>query len=116
MARRFQLPPGYAYACFDLPDSKWIIELGYGIMNSGVIQMRSVVLIHGELKGMGQRAGCAMLAIRENGGSAEEPEYSRYSVIDAPAAMPDGQYTVKFGERLIFVLRSYGLWLPDVEL
>jgi hypothetical protein len=78
--------------------------------------MRSVVLIHGELKGMGQRAGCAMLAFRENGGTAEEPEYSRYSILDAPMAMPDGRYTVKFGKRLILIERSCGIWLPDLEM
>lgn len=77
--------------------------------------MRSVVLLRGELRGMGQRESCSMLAIQETEGPGSEPEYSHYSVLDAPAAMPDGQYLVRFGCRIALVLRSAGLWLPDVE-
>lgn len=75
--------------------------------------MRSVVLIHGLLRGMGHEGACEMLAIRESQTGGGSPVYSRCSVIDAPAGLPDGDYTVAFDGLLVPTKKESGLWVPD---
>jgi hypothetical protein len=71
--------------------------------------MRSVVMIHGLLRGMGREASCEMLAMRESVG----PVYSGCSVIDAPHDLPDGLYTVSFSGHVVPARKEGGLWLPE---
>jgi hypothetical protein len=75
--------------------------------------MRSVVLIHGVLRGMGHEAGCDMVAIKESQPDDRSPVYSRWSVLDAPRDLPDGRYTVLCEDRAIPVRREGGLWLAE---
>ena len=75
--------------------------------------MRSVVLIHGVLRGMGQESACEMLALQETHPETRKPVYSRCSVINAPSGLPDGEYTVAFDVVVVAVHRQGGLWLPD---
>ena len=75
--------------------------------------MRSVVMIHGLLRGMEREAPCDMIAMKE-----AEPEkgpviFSRCSVIDAPIDLPDGDYTVSFNGCVVSVRKEAGLWMPD---
>jgi hypothetical protein len=74
--------------------------------------MRSVVLIHGLLTGMGQHEPCEMLAIKESGSAATEEVFSRCSVIDAPQELPDGDYRVSFNGHSVSARKEGGLWVP----
>jgi hypothetical protein len=74
--------------------------------------MRSVVLIHGLLRGMGREFPCEMLAMKETVAS-EEPVFSRCSVIEAPIDLPDGLYTVAFDHYVAPARKEAGLWLPN---
>ena len=75
--------------------------------------MRSVVLVHGVLRGMGQEVPCELLAIREAPSAGAPPIFSRCNVIEAPREMPDGDYTVTFSGYIVPARREGGLWLPD---
>jgi hypothetical protein len=75
--------------------------------------MRSVVLIHGLLRGMGHEADCEMVAIRDTLSSSRPSVYTRWSVLDAPDDLPDGCYTVCFDGRAVPVRREGGLWLAN---
>lgn len=74
--------------------------------------MRSVVLIHGALRGMGYESECAMLAMKEAAPPEGCPVYTRCSVIETTAEVPDGDYTVFFSGCSVPVRRQQGLWLP----
>jgi len=74
--------------------------------------MRSVILIHGLLRGMGREAPCEMLAMKETAGSGPAV-YSRCSVIDAPPELPDGLYAVTFDCGVVAARKDAGLWLPN---
>ena len=76
--------------------------------------MRCVVLIHGMLRGMGRQSECEMLAMKETL-PGRRPVYSRCSVIEAPAELPDGEYTVSFDDGTVKVKRQGGLWLAGTE-
>ncbi len=74
--------------------------------------MRSVVLIHGLLTGMGQHEPCEMLAIKESGSGVSPEVFSRCSVIDAPQELPDGDYMVSFNGFSVSARKECGLWIP----
>src|SRR5580704_14915620 len=75
--------------------------------------MRSVVLIHGLLRGMESEAACEMLAMKEAESGKGPVLYSRCSVIDAPMDLPDGDYTVSFNGCVVSARKEGGLWMPD---
>jgi hypothetical protein len=75
--------------------------------------MRSVVLIHGLLRGMEREATCEMLAMKEAESGRGPVLYSRCSVIDAPMDLPDGDYTVSFNGCVVSARKEGGLWMPD---
>ena len=77
--------------------------------------MRSVVLIRGVLQGMGRESGCEMLAMKDKHAETGECSYSRCSVIEAPADLPDGDYTVSFERCTVKVVREGGLWLVSAD-
>jgi hypothetical protein len=74
--------------------------------------MRSVVLIHGLLSGMGREAVCEMLAMKEPLPHNSQTLFSRCSVIEAPQDLPDGDYTVSFSDYIVSTKKECGLWLP----
>ncbi|MFP5228365.1 MAG: hypothetical protein ACLGXA_12135 [Acidobacteriota bacterium] len=74
--------------------------------------MRSVVLIHGLLDGMGRQEPCEMLALRDCT-APNQVVYSSCSVIEAPLSLPDGDYTVTFGSYTVPAHKQSGLWLPE---
>ena len=75
--------------------------------------MRSVVLIHAWLEGMGRQEPCELLAIRESLSEPNRIVYSRCSVIDAPHDLPDGNYRVTFDAFTVPAHKEAGLWMPD---
>jgi hypothetical protein len=75
--------------------------------------MRTVVLIHGLLRGMGREELCEMLAMKESPSSAGPANFFRCSVIDAPHDLPDGTYSVSFSGYVVFARKEGGLWIPD---
>lgn len=58
-------------------------------------------------------ARCQMLAMKEWGGNSGQVRYSRCCVLDAPAEIPDGAYTVFFDRHSVAAIRQGGLWLPE---
>jgi hypothetical protein len=75
--------------------------------------MRSVVMIHGLLRGMEREAPCEMLAMKEAESERGPVIFSRCSVIDAPMDLPDGDYTVAFNGCVVSARKEAGLWMPD---
>jgi hypothetical protein len=75
--------------------------------------MRSVVLIHGLLQGMGREEPCEMLAIKESRNETSAIVFSQCSVIDAPQDLPNGVYTVSFGGYIVPARKESGLWIPE---
>jgi hypothetical protein len=75
--------------------------------------MRSVVLIRGLLIGRGYEVPCEMLAMRDSQAQPGRTAYSRCSVIEAPAQLPDGEYTVTFHGYSVPARKEGGLWVPD---
>ncbi len=54
-----------------------------------------------------------MLAMKERRRQSSETLYSRCCVLDAPAEIPDGDYTVFFDGHRVSAIRQGGLWLPE---
>lgn len=77
--------------------------------------MRSVVLIHGLLTGMGHHEPCEMLAIKESVSGTTREIFSRCSVIDAPQGLPDGDYVVSFNGYSVTARKEGGLWMPAAD-
>lgn len=80
------------------------------------MRLGTVVLLHGSVEGMGQVAECEVLARRivvpleEHDGHTFQT-YTDCSVIGAPIALPDGEYTVHFEEYIFKATCRRGLWL-----
>ena len=75
--------------------------------------MRSVVLLHALVEGMGRKEGCELLAIRESLLEPNRIVFSRCSVIEAPPSLPDGDYMVSFKGYTVPAQKQAGLWLPN---
>jgi hypothetical protein len=86
---------------------------GLQIFDMETAPMRSVVLIHGVLRGMGREADCDMVAMKESQPDSRSPVYTRCSVLSAPHDLPDGRYSVYFEDRSVAVRRDQGLWLVE---
>ena len=73
-----------------------------------------IVLLHGQLRGMGREEGCDLLARRkapEEGTGPQMPvEYSDCVILNAPADLPDGDYILLFAGHSIVAARVHGLW------
>lgn len=69
----------------------------------------SVLLFKGVLLDTGRE--CEVLAWKETieGG----PVYSKCRVIDAPSDTPDGDYTLRFDERVVQARKRNGNWLME---
>ncbi len=75
--------------------------------------MRSVVLIHGVLRGMGLESECEMLALKATDSESRSVTYSRCSVIQTASDLPDGEYTLTFAGTSVIARREGGLWLAN---
>ena len=75
--------------------------------------MRSIVLIHGVLRGVGREAPCEMIVFKDTDPGARQPTYSRWSVLEAPPNLPDGFYTALCDDQEVPVRREGGLWLAE---
>jgi hypothetical protein len=54
-----------------------------------------------------------MLAMKEWHRESGESLYSRCCVLDAPAEIPNGDYTVFFDGHCVSAIKQGGLWLPE---
>lgn len=84
--------------------------------------MGMIVLVSGELHGMGRTVPCGLVALRQSvpGGQNSRrliPDhvYSDYGVIEAPADLPDGEYTVQIGKHKLNTTKQRGIWLTCSE-
>ena len=79
-------------------------------MNRGTI-----VILSGNVKGVGREAECTVEARRIGVDSGTELprtySYTDCSVVAAPADLPDGDYTVYFGGQRFPATRLRGTWL-----
>lgn len=76
---------------------------------------RNFVLLPGWVKGMGREAECQVLARTSSGYtriSAPPLQYADFSVLDAPADLPGGNYKLYFDGYSAVVKRHHGQWLP----
>jgi hypothetical protein len=78
--------------------------------------MKSVVLVHGVIWGMGHESDCEMLALKETDSVTRRTTFSRCSVIQANPDLPDGDYIVAFQGNSVSARRAGGLWLANGEL
>jgi hypothetical protein len=62
---------------------------------------------------MGREEPCEMLAMKEIQPETGATVFSRCSVIDAPQDLPNGVYTVSFGDYLVPARKESGLWIPE---
>jgi hypothetical protein len=75
--------------------------------------MRSVALIHGEIKGMGLTCRCDILAMKEQSRDGGPAVFSCCCVLDALPESPDGDYTASFTGHTVSMKKEGGLWLPS---
>jgi hypothetical protein len=71
------------------------------------------VLLTGRLKGMGREAACELMAKRDSARGAGRFIYSEPMVIQAPADLPEGAYTLHFDNVSTPVLHKGVLWLVN---
>ncbi|MGA7885416.1 MAG: hypothetical protein WCA44_06690 [Acidobacteriaceae bacterium] len=77
----------------------------------------AIALVRGLIRGMGREAACELLARRRplpdtDKSGIRRYEYSQFSIVQAPAEFPDGDYTVitEDGQQLP-VSKFRGLWM-----
>jgi hypothetical protein len=79
--------------------------------------MGMIVLVRGSLQGMGREVECEVVAMKRtiiNPPKARplfDDIYSDCGVIDAPADLPDGEYTVRVGNQFFSTRLHRGLWI-----
>lgn len=84
--------------------------------------MSMIVLVRGSLKGMGREAECEVVAMKRTivntRDSREhfEEVYTEFGIVDAPADLPDGAYTVCVGKQTFRSTLRHGLWLNNFEV
>ena len=76
--------------------------------------MGSVVLVPGVLRGMGREAKCQVLARKTS--SEESGVYAEGFVLNAPAALPDGEYVVTFDRHTLRAIKERGMWLTSTDV
>ena len=74
----------------------------------------TAVLRHGVLHGMQQQANCDVLVHMRQTGS--EPEFTEGFVLNAPPALPDGEYLVCFERHTMHTRKDKGRWLYSNEI
>jgi hypothetical protein len=72
------------------------------------------VEIPARLAGMDRQAMCGVFAQKVSLPGTELYNYARAVVVDAPANLPDGIYSVTFDERTFKVQRLDGEWIALV--
>lgn len=79
----------------------------------------TIVLLRGQLKGMGLEAECDLLARRIKwsapGDERSTLGYTGCVILTAPADLPDGDYMAFFSGHSLPVNRTRGLWVPIGE-
>ena len=73
---------------------------------------RKIVMIPGMLQGMGKEVECTVGATRVSLAGSSESALSRFGIHQAPADLPDGQYTLAImdsGRRVTHNLEKRGL-------
>lgn len=69
----------------------------------------AIVLLHASINGMGLEADCDVLVRKAD--ASGHSVYSECSVINAPADLPDGSYSVIFDGHFAKAKREHGVWL-----
>lgn len=70
--------------------------------------MSSVVLLRGQLIGMGREVACDLLAWRAS--AVPEAPFVRVQVLDAPSDLPDGPYSVTVEGRTFSIRKVRNQW------
>ena len=94
---------------YGVPKVGWSLGVGFLIRNGWGMHLN--VLLTGRLKGMGREAGCELMAKRSPSRMAEQFTYSKPVVIQAPADLPEGSYTLHFENYSMPVMHKGVLWL-----
>jgi len=83
--------------------------------------MGMIVLVRGSLRGMGREVECEVVAMKRTIINQRklrphiDEVYSECGVLDAPADLPDGEYTVSVGAQTFNTKRRRGLWLGQAR-
>lgn len=81
------------------------------------LEMGAITLVRGLLKGMGRETACELLARRRplpggNPSGIRRFEYTQFSIVQAPADCPDGDYTLTTEDSQVLpVVKLRGLWM-----
>jgi hypothetical protein len=77
----------------------------------------SIVLMRGELRGMGREASCDILARRFDDSDPRflhrSFRYLECSILTAPADLPDGDYIAYFAGHSVMATRTRGFWMSS---
>ncbi len=99
------------FRCGAILRSIGVFGVGFLIRNGWGMHLN--VLLTGRLKGMGREAGCELMAKRSPSRMAEQFTYSEPVVIQAPADLPEGSYTLHFENYSMPVMHKGVLWLVN---
>jgi len=72
---------------------------------------RTVLILNGELQGMGRNEGCLILATKVSLPGINQYEYAKVSIHRAPADLPDGTYTITYDGRTAQLKKQGEFWL-----
>jgi hypothetical protein len=77
---------------------------------------REIVLLAGQLKGMGRVQNCMISAIKASLPSSNSSEYVELTIQDTPLSLPDGEYDLIFKGRTVPLQKRGSEWLSLVEV
>jgi len=82
------------------------------VMKDNVVPMPNAnVLVRGTIRGMGRRGPCELLVRRQRRAGSTAFEYTQWTVLSAPADLPDGNYVVTTEDGYNFhVTRAHRIW------
>lgn len=72
---------------------------------------REIVMVQGQLSGMGCKASCVVSAVKVSLPGTSLSEFAKCNIHHAPDELPDGQYQVTFEGRTAQVKKQNGNWL-----
>jgi hypothetical protein len=81
--------------------------------------VQAVVRIHGFLQGLEKEAGCVVMTWKERSTSGRT--FTRCKIVDEPADLPEGPYTLSFAGYKVTTRKFDGCWMlsflpPGIDL
>jgi|HubBroStandDraft_6_1064221.scaffolds.fasta_scaffold199165_1 hypothetical protein len=81
-----------------------------GVESGAMVLHREVVVLSGQLTGMGREASCTLNALRVSLPGTIVSHFANCNIHHAPRDLPDGEYLMTFDGGMIVFQKHGGVW------